>query len=203
MSKESRMLIGESFIGAGAEAAHINTVLGHRAGPVGTAWAAALASPRPGHTAFVAVLRPGVPAKPMTLFVNKASIASDEHGVLTWGAAQAGVAGGVADAVADSIISAADADELLLIAAVWVNPAARDAELVYRNNRTATREALRAGVAGAPAVADMLAGREFPANPYYTATAGTPGTLATSGTPATASTPPGKSATTSRTPPGA
>ncbi len=113
------MQIGESFIGAGAEAAHINTMLGNRAGPVGMAWASALASPRPGHTAFVAVLRPGLPAKPMTLFVNKASIASDQHGVLTWGAAQAGVVGGGggADAVADSIISAADVDGLLLIAA--------------------------------------------------------------------------------------
>jgi len=166
---ETVMLVGESFIGEGAEAAHINTMLGDRAGPVGAAWAAALASPRAGHTAFLAVLRPGLPVKPLTLFVNKAPIAGDEHGVLTWGAAQAGVAGGVADAVADSIISAADADELLLVAAVWVNPAARDAELVYRNNRAATREALRAGAAGAPAVADVLAGRDFPANPYYTA----------------------------------
>jgi 5,6,7,8-tetrahydromethanopterin hydro-lyase len=39
------MLVGESFIGEGAEAAHINTMLGDRAGPVGAAWAAALASP--------------------------------------------------------------------------------------------------------------------------------------------------------------
>jgi len=171
---ETVMLVGESFIGEGAEAAHINTMLGDRAGPVGAAWAAALASPRAGHTAFLAVLRPGLPVKPLTLFVNKAPIAGDEHGVLTWGAAQAGVAGGVADAVADSIISAADADELLLVAAVWVNPAARDAGLVYRNNRTATREALRAGAAGAPAVADVLAGRDFPANPYYTAAPAAP-----------------------------
>ena len=86
----------------------------------------------------------------MTLFVNKAPIAGDEHGTLTWGAAQAGVAGGVADAVSEGIISEADADQSLIIAAVWVNPAARDAEKVYANNRTATREALRAGVEGAP-----------------------------------------------------
>jgi 5,6,7,8-tetrahydromethanopterin hydro-lyase len=185
-NEASRILIGESFIGEGAEAAHVNTVLGHRDGPVGVAWATALATPRAGHTPFVAVVRPSLPVKPMTLFVNKASIASDAHGVLTWGAAQAGVAGGVADAVADSIIGAADADELLLIAAVWVNPAARDAELVYRNNRTATREALRAGVAGAPAVADVLAAREFPVNPYYTAAPGTPpGTPAASAEPGT------------------
>jgi 5,6,7,8-tetrahydromethanopterin hydro-lyase len=77
------MDIGESFVGEGAEAAHVNTVLGRRDGPVGAAWATALATPRPGNAAFVAVLRPGLPAKPLTLFVNKASIAGDEHGVLT------------------------------------------------------------------------------------------------------------------------
>jgi 5,6,7,8-tetrahydromethanopterin hydro-lyase len=164
---DSAMLIGESFVGDGAEAAHVNTVLGRRDGPVGTAWATALATPRPGNAAFVVVVRPGLPAKPLTLFVNKASITDDEHGVLTWGAAQAGVAGGVADAVAEGIVSEADADELLLIAAVWVNPAARHAEKVYANNREATTAALRAGAAGTPAVAEVLAARDHPFNPYY------------------------------------
>jgi 5,6,7,8-tetrahydromethanopterin hydro-lyase len=105
------MLIGESFIGEGAEAAHINGVLGHRSVPVGTAWATVLATPSAGHTPFVAVLRPGIPVQPLTLFVNKAAIAGDEHGTLTWGAAQAGVAGEVADTVADGIIAAAAADD--------------------------------------------------------------------------------------------
>jgi 5,6,7,8-tetrahydromethanopterin hydro-lyase len=163
------MLIGESYIGEGAEAAHVNTVLGERSGPVGVAWATALATPSAGHAPFVAVVLPGIPVKPMTLFVNKAQIADEQHGNLTWGAAQAGVAGGVADAVSEGIISAEDADADLLIAAVWVNPAARDADKVYANNRTATREALRAGVAGTPRIADVLAARDRPANPFYTA----------------------------------
>ena len=47
--------IGESFVGSGAEAAHVNTVLGSRHGPVGAAWANALATPRPGHASFMAV----------------------------------------------------------------------------------------------------------------------------------------------------
>jgi 5,6,7,8-tetrahydromethanopterin hydro-lyase len=161
------MLIGESYVGEGAEAAHINTVLGHRDGPVGVAWATALATPRAGNAAFVAVVRPGLPAKPLTLFVNKASIAGDEHGVLTWGAAQAGVAGGVADAVAEGIVTEADADELLLIAAVWVDPAARHAAKVYANNRAATTAALRAGATSAPSVLDVLAARGHPFNPFY------------------------------------
>jgi 5,6,7,8-tetrahydromethanopterin hydro-lyase len=160
--------IGESFIGEGAEAAHINTVLGDRDGPVGTAWATALAMPRPGHIAFVTVLRPGLPVKPLTLFVNKAPIEGDEHANLTWGAAQAGVAGGVADAVADGILNRSDAFSGVLIAAVWVNPAARDAQLVYENNREATRKALEAGRNGIPTTDDMLAARHEPANPFFT-----------------------------------
>jgi 5,6,7,8-tetrahydromethanopterin hydro-lyase len=166
------MLIGESYIGEGAEAAHVNTVFGERSGPVGVAWATALASPSAGHAPFVAVVVPGLPVKPMTLFVNKAPIAGDEHGILTWGAAQAGVAGGVADAVSEGILSEADADQNLIIAAVWVNPAARDAEKVYANNRTATREALRAGVAGMPQMVEVLAARHRPFNPFYSAPSG-------------------------------
>jgi len=169
------MLIGESYIGEGAEAAHVNTVFGERTGPVGVAWATALASPSAGHAPFVAVVVPGLPVKPMTLFVNKAPIAGDEHGILTWGAAQAGVAGGVADAVSEGIVDQADADQNLIIAAVWVNPAARDAEKVYANNRTATREALRAGISGLPQMAEVLAARHRPFNPFYSAPAARPG----------------------------
>ena len=167
-NRTSGVLIGESYVGEGAEAAHINTVLGDSDGPVGAAWATALATPRVGHVAFVAVIQPNLPVKPLTLFVNKAPMADEQHGDLTWGAAQAGVAGGVADAVADGVISAEDAEDLVLIAAVWVNPAARDAQLVYANNRTATRKALENGVSGTPKVADILAARHEPANPFFT-----------------------------------
>jgi 5,6,7,8-tetrahydromethanopterin hydro-lyase len=167
-NRTSGVLIGESYVGEGAEAAHINSVLGDRDGPVGAAWATALATPRAGHVAFVTVIQPNLPVKPLTLFVNKAPIADEQHGDLTWGAAQAGVAGGVADAVADGVISAEDAEDLVLIVAVWVNPAARDAQLVYANNRTATRKALENGVSGAPKVADILAARHEPANPFFT-----------------------------------
>ena len=159
--------IGEAFVGDGAEAAHVNTVLGPREGPVGTAWATALATPSAGHAPFVTVLRPSVPVKPLTLFVNKAAIAGDDHARLTWGAAQAGVAGGVADAVADGIVAPSAVDGLVLIAAVWVSPAARDADAVYRNNRAATRAALAVGRDHAPALADVLAARGEPWNPFY------------------------------------
>jgi len=163
----SSLEIGEAFAGEGDEAAHVNTVLGPREGPAGTAFATALATPSAGHTPFLVVLRPSLPVKPFTLFVNKAAIASDAHATLTWGAAQAGVAGGVADAVAEGIVPRDHLDELALIAAVWVAPAARDAECVYRNNRAATRAALAAGRAREPATDAVLAARGEPWNPFF------------------------------------
>ena len=59
-------------------------------------------------------------------------------------------------AVADGIIAADLVDDLVLIAAVWVNPAAADGSSVYDNNRTATRDALAAGAARTPALAEAL-----------------------------------------------
>src|SRR6478609_4105769 len=104
--------IGEGFAGEGANAAHVNTMLGAKNGPVGLAWATALATPRAGHAAFVVVAAPNVPVKPMTLFVNKATIEPDNerHARFTWGAAQAGVAAGVINAHRKGVLRADDAD---------------------------------------------------------------------------------------------
>ncbi len=158
---------GEGFAGSGAHAAHVNTVLGLRDGPVGTAWATALATPSAGHTPFVVVHSPGMPVLPFTLFVNKAAIAGELHGRLTWGAAQAGVAAGVVDAAEGGLFErSANLDVLALIAAVWVDAAAVQEELVFAHNRNATLAALTMGVAGGPAIADLLAAGD-PSNPFF------------------------------------
>ena len=68
------------------------------------AWATALATPRQGHIPFVVVVRPNYPVKPLTLFVNKADVRGERHAALTWGAAQAGVARGVLESVAEGAI---------------------------------------------------------------------------------------------------
>jgi 5,6,7,8-tetrahydromethanopterin hydro-lyase len=161
--------IGEAFVGDGANAAHLNTVLGAKGSPVETAWATSLATPTLGHARFVTVLRPGVPVKPATLFVPKADVRDERHQAMTWGAAQAGVASGVTDAVHDGIVDRALADHLLLIAAVWVDWVADDADAVFANNRAATFQALAAGAQGTPTVADVLADRERASNPFFRA----------------------------------
>ncbi len=169
MSEVTALQIGESFVGSGVNAAHINTVLGDRSGPAGVAWATALASPSAGHVPFVAVLQPSLPVKPMTLFVTKSAPAGDVHGNMIWGPAQAGVAAGVADAVAEGIIPKSATETAALIAAVWVNTGADDADAVYLNNRLATTTALRNGATGEPALERILEARRRPSNPFYTA----------------------------------
>jgi 5,6,7,8-tetrahydromethanopterin hydro-lyase len=166
----SSFAVGEGFAGEGANAAHVNTMLGPKDGPVGVAWATALATPRAGHAAFVVVAAPNVPVKPRTLFVNKAAIDPEHeiHARLTWGAAQAGVAAGVIDAHRKGVLLTEDADDVVLVAAVWVNPAADDEEAVYANNAGATLAALTAGRDGLPSVQTVLDAGE-PRNPYFRA----------------------------------
>jgi 5,6,7,8-tetrahydromethanopterin hydro-lyase len=155
--------VGEAFAGEGPDAAHVNTVLGRRGGPVKTAWTTALATPRIGQVPFVVVLRPNLAVQPPTLFVNEAPLSGERQEHWTWGAAQAGVA----DAVVEEVVPAPDVDSVLLVAAVWVSPAAGDARRVYEHNRSATTAALRAGAAREPSVRDVLDARGDPTNPYF------------------------------------
>lgn len=160
-------LIGEAFAGSGPNAAHINIVIGRKGGPVEAAWATSLATPRAGYIPFLATLRPNLPVKPMTLFVNKADLRGDAHSHLTWGPAQAGVAAGVTRAVAEGLLPADEADELLCIVAVWVDWAADDAGVVFANNAAATHDAIAAAVRGEPRVEDVVAEVSHPWNAYY------------------------------------
>ena len=89
-----------------------------------------------------------------------AEIRGEEHGRLTWGAAQAGVAQGVITAVREGFVPSGELDDLLLIAAVWVDWNAEDEDAVYENNLEATRLALEAGARGLPSTETVLAAGE-------------------------------------------
>ena len=88
---------------------------------------------------------------------------------MTWGAAQLGIAQGVLDAVADGTLAAADAAELVLLVAVWVDPEASDETAVRAANREAMRGALADAVAppSADEVRALVERREDAANAYY------------------------------------
>ena len=69
--------------------------------------------------------------------------------------------------MADGTIPPEDVDELLLIAAVWVDWAADDEEAVYAGNAEATRSALAGSVAGRPELDELLVLRDEPENPFF------------------------------------
>jgi 5,6,7,8-tetrahydromethanopterin hydro-lyase len=166
MQFAEQCLIGESFVGSGANAAHTNIVLGRKGGPVEAAWVTALASPSTGYAPFVAVLAPNVPIAPRTLFVNKAAISGELHGKATWGAAQAGLAAGITDAVGEGLIPGDELENLLIVAAIWVNPEVDDLDEAFANQREAAHGAVRAGLAGCPSPEELAA--TTIGNPFYT-----------------------------------
>jgi len=160
--------IGEGFEGAGANAAHVNLILGPKAA-LGSAFATAAASPGPGHVPFQAVLRPNLPAKPVTLFVGKAVIRDANHETMTWGPAQAGVAAGVTLALLDGVLPAEAEDGWLVIALVWVNWKANKAQQVYANNLKAVYAACqRAMMPGWPDRQALAEGVANISNPFFT-----------------------------------
>jgi 5,6,7,8-tetrahydromethanopterin hydro-lyase len=163
--------IGEAWSGDVPDGSHINVVLARRGSPTAAAAAGALASPRPGHLPFLACLAPGVVVRPMTIVVNKSPIEGDARiGPITWGAAQLGIAQGVLDAVAGGLIDAGEAADVILLVAVWVDPAVNDETAVKAANRAAMREAIADALRppSADDVRALAARREEAANAYYT-----------------------------------
>jgi 5,6,7,8-tetrahydromethanopterin hydro-lyase len=160
---------GEAWSGEAPNGAHINVVVGRRTSPTGAAIVATLGSPRPGHLPFLACLRLGELVRPTTVIVSKNTLTDERMANLTWGAAHLGVSQGVLDAVAEGLLPADEAADLVLLVPVWVDPAASDETAVRVANRTATRDAI-AGAVVPPSpeqVRALAERREEARNAYY------------------------------------
>ena len=160
--------IGEGFEGPGVNLAHINVLVGPRNGPAGQAFATALATPSAGHAPFVVIAQPGVPTKPLTLYVNKAPIVGEFHGNATWGASQAGIAKAVAESLEDGTLPPEAENDWVVVTANWVNPSTDDLDAVFRNNYRATKNAIKAAMLGLPSKEDVFAAAREVSNPFYT-----------------------------------
>ena len=66
------------------------------------------------------------------------------------------------------MISREQADSHVIIAAVWVNPSADSAEIVFANNRLSVRTALENGALSLPDTDEVIAARNSPFNPFFT-----------------------------------
>jgi 5,6,7,8-tetrahydromethanopterin hydro-lyase len=160
------MFIGEALVGEGNEIAHIDLLIGSKDGPVGAAFANALARQSEGHTNLLAVLTPNLAVKPATVLITKVTIKGMKQAVQMFGPAQAAVAKAVADSVADGVIPAKDAENLVIVCGVFIHPAAAEDKKIYDFNYQATKDAIASAMRGKPTVQEMLAGKDKAAHPF-------------------------------------
>jgi 5,6,7,8-tetrahydromethanopterin hydro-lyase len=160
------MFIGEALSGEGNEIAHIDLLIGDKDGPVGAAFANALARQSEGHTNLLAVLTPNLAVKPATVLITKVTIKGMKQAVQMFGPAQAAVAKAVADSVADGVIPAKDAESLVIVCGVFIHPAAEEDKKIYDYNYQATKDAIVAAMRGKPTVQEMIDGKDQAAHPF-------------------------------------
>src|SRR5512145_2951482 len=153
------MHIGEALVGEGNEVAHIDLLIGDKEGPVGVAFANALANQSQGHSNLLAVLTPNLLCKPATVLVTKVTIKGAKQAVQMFGPAQAAVARAVADCVAEGTIPQDEANDVFICVGVFIHWEAADDTKIYDYNYKAVKESIERAVRGDPQPADVVAKR--------------------------------------------
>jgi 5,6,7,8-tetrahydromethanopterin hydro-lyase len=142
-------------------AAEPEIMIGELDGPVGTAMAQLLGGQVKGHTRVYALLNGDIQVKPATLMVSKVTVDNSRYTNLLMGSVQAAVAHGVLDAVREGVLPKELANEIGIIAAIWVTPAAADdPDLDHRDlfdtHRKAMFEAIRKAMSNEPTIDWLL-----------------------------------------------
>jgi 5,6,7,8-tetrahydromethanopterin hydro-lyase len=154
------MFIGEGLVGDGNEIAHIDLLIGEKTGPVGTAFANALANQSAGHTSLLAVVTPNLVCKPATVMITKVTIKGMKQAVQMFGPAQAAVARAVVDSVVEGVIPKKHAEDYVIVCGVFIHPAASDDTKIYQYNYDATKLAIKCAMEGTPKIDDIIAKKD-------------------------------------------
>jgi 5,6,7,8-tetrahydromethanopterin hydro-lyase len=161
------MFIGEALAGEGNEVAHIDLLIGSKDGPVGVAFANALSRQSKGHTNLLAVLTPNLVCKPATVMITKVTLKDERQIGQMFGPAQKAVAKAVADSVAAGVISRGDVENLVIVAGVFIHPAAKDDKKIFDYNLEATKLAIQRAMRGEPKVEEVLAKKDSVKHPIW------------------------------------
>lgn len=154
------MFIGEALVGDGNEIAHIDLLIGDKTGPVGAAFANALATQSQGHSSLLAVVAPNLVAKPATVMITKVTIKGAKQAVQMFGPAQAAVARAVVDSVAEGVIPQNKAEEYVIVCGVFIHWDAADDTKIYQYNYDATKLAIKNAMTGEPKIGEIIAKKE-------------------------------------------
>ena len=160
------MYIGEALVGDGNEIAHIDLLIGEKTGPVGVAFANALANQSAGHSSLLAVITPNLICKPATVMITKVTIKGAKQAVQMFGPAQAAVARAVADSVAEGVIPASKAEDYVIVCGVFIHWQAADDNKIYQYNYDATKLAIARAMKGEPTVDEMIKRKDSAKHPF-------------------------------------
>src|SRR4051812_11177525 len=166
MASDLTMNIGEALVGEGNEIAHIDLLIGTKTGPVGAAFASALANQSAGDSNLLAVLTPNVLAKPATVLITKVTIKGMKQAVQMFGPAQYAVAKAVADCVAAGTIPIAQAEDLVIVCGVFIHPAADDNAKILQYNYEATKLSIERAMSNQPSAQEVVAGKDTAKHPF-------------------------------------
>jgi 5,6,7,8-tetrahydromethanopterin hydro-lyase len=166
MASDMTMRIGEALAGEGNEIAHIDLLIGTKTGPVGAAFASALATQSAGHNNLLAVLTPNLLCKPATVLITKVTIKGMKQAVQMFGPAQYAVAKAVADCLAEGTIPAAQADDLVIVCGVFIHPAAEDNAKIVKFNHEATKLAIERAMKNQPTAQEVISGKDTAKHPF-------------------------------------
>ena len=158
--------VGEALCGDGNEVAHIDLLIGDKSGPVGVAFASALATQSQGHSNLMAILAPNVGVKPVTVMITKVTIKGAKQAVQMFGPAQHAVAKAVADSVEAGIIPKDQAETLCIVCGVFIHWEAADDKKIFQYNYDATKLAIARAMKNEPSVTEMLAKKDTAKHPY-------------------------------------
>lgn len=160
------MFIGEALAGDGNEIAHIDLLIGDKNGPVGTAFANALADQKQGHSNLLAVLTPNLICKPATVLITKVTIKGAVQAVQMFGPAQDAVARAVTDCVADGTLPPGEADNLVIVCGVFIHWQAKDDKKIFQYNYEATKLAIKRAMANEPKIQEIIAKKDTVKHPF-------------------------------------
>ena len=142
--------VGEALCGDGAEIAHIDLMIGPKSGPVGVAFANALARQSAGHSNLLAVLTPNLAVKPSTVMISKVTIKGADQAVQMF----------------EGTIPEEQAEDLVIVCGVFIHWMAKDSAKIQQYNYEATKLSIERAMANEPSAAEMVAGKDTAEHPY-------------------------------------
>ncbi len=157
--------IGEALIGSGNEIAHVDLIIGDKESPAGAAFVNGMTQLSLGHTPLLSVIRPNLMTKPATLIIPKVTVGDLKDADKIFGPAQTAVGRAVADAVNEGIIPKDQAEELVILASVFIHPEAEDFRKIYQYNYGATKLAIQRAMDGYPSMNKVIAEKDRGSHP--------------------------------------